>query len=112
MELRDQIKATCRARVTVYSGGPPLKNMDRRAWDKEKRENARSFMANEVPVLVATKAFGMGIDKPNVRYTIHYGMPSSLEAFYQEAGRAGRDRRTAECVVLYCRPRAAYRVGS
>jgi ATP-dependent DNA helicase RecQ len=61
-------------------------------------------MNNEVPVLVATKAFGMGIDKPNIRYTIHYGMPGSLEAFYQEAGRAGRDRRTAQCIVLFSRP--------
>lgn len=104
IDLREQIKAATGAAATIYAGGPPLANMDRRSWDVEKRENARRFMANEVPVLVATKAFGMGIDKPNVRYTIHFGMPGSLEAFYQEAGRAGRDRRDAQCIVLYARP--------
>jgi ATP-dependent DNA helicase RecQ len=104
IDLREQIKAATGAATTIYSGGAPIRTMDRRAWDVEKRENARRFMANEVPVLVATKAFGMGIDKPNVRYTIHYGMPGSLEAFYQEAGRAGRDRQKAQCVVLYARP--------
>lgn len=104
IDLREQVRAATNAPTTIYSGGAPLRNMDRRSWDLEKRENARRFMANEVPVLVATKAFGMGIDKPNIRYTLHYGMPGSLEAFYQEAGRAGRDRRPAQCVVLYARP--------
>lgn len=62
--------------------------------------SALAFKNNERPLLVATKAFGMGIDKPNVRYTVHYGMPMSLEAFYQEAGRAGRNRQDAQSVVL------------
>ena len=82
--------------VTIYSGKSPWRgdsSDDRRKWDVEKKANAAAFKANQVPVLVATKAFGMGIDKPNVRYAVHFGMPMSLESFYQEAGRAGRDGR-------------------
>lgn len=104
VNLRKQVKGATNSKAVVYSGGPPLKNMNSHLWNDEKRENARQFMANEVPILVATKAFGMGIDKPNIRYTIHYGMPGSLEAFYQEAGRAGRDRRASQCVILFTQP--------
>ncbi len=59
------------------------------------------FMKNKLNLLVATKAFGMGIDKPNIRFTIHYSMPQSIEAFYQEAGRAGRDRQKAYSYILH-----------
>ncbi|MDA1029215.1 MAG: helicase-related protein [Bacteroidetes bacterium] len=59
------------------------------------------FKSNKCSLLIATKAFGMGIDKPNVRYTIHFNMPQSIESFYQEAGRAGRDRQKAHCIVLH-----------
>ncbi len=59
------------------------------------------FMNNETKCLVATKAFGMGVNKKNIRYTLHYGMPGSLEALYQEAGRAGRDRDPADCYILF-----------
>lgn len=95
-----QAAAAIEAPVAVYSGDAP-KGWERRQWERIKRRNVDEFKANQVPVLVATRAFGMGIDKPDIRYTIHLGMPGSLEAFYQEAGRAGRDRESAHCLVLF-----------
>ncbi len=86
--------------VTIYSGDPP-KGVKERDYNVEKRRNAEAFKANRVPLLVATKAFGMGIDKPNIRFTVHFGMPQSLEAFYQEAGRAGRDEQPSLCAVVF-----------
>ncbi len=88
------------ADVTYYSGKAP-RGHERTRWNAQKRRNAKEFKGNRVPVLVATKAFGMGIDKPNIRYTLHFGLPSSLESLYQEAGRAGRDRRPARCGVVF-----------
>ena len=70
-------------------------------FQRYKASIQRSFKRNEFCLLVATKAFGMGIDKPNIRYTIHYNIPQSLESFYQEAGRAGRDRENAHCIVVF-----------
>ena len=69
--------------------------------DEERKENQEKFQYDTCPVMVATNAFGMGIDKSNVRFVIHYQMPRSMEAYYQEAGRAGRDGETAECILLY-----------
>jgi ATP-dependent DNA helicase RecQ len=85
--------------VLIYSGQAP-KHVDRRAWESSKREAARRFMADEVPLMVSTKAFGMGIDKPNIRYVVHFGIPGSIESYYQEVGRAGRDRKQARCVLI------------
>ena len=68
-------------------------------YDGDHKESQDAFINNEKSLLVATKAFGMGIDKPNIRSTIHFGIPSSFENFYQEAGRAGRDRKPADCYL-------------
>lgn len=88
-------------RVGMYSGSTTPYGFNPRSWAYEKRANARSFRKGEFSILCTTKAFGMGIDIPNIRYTIHFGIPGSIEAFYQEAGRAGRDRQPARSVTVF-----------
>ena len=89
--------------VTAYLEGLGLEvaRYHGRLGGKERLRNQDRFMAGELKAIVATNAFGMGIDKPDIRFVIHYSMPGTLEAYYQEAGRAGRDGEPARCVMLF-----------
>lgn len=69
--------------------------------DREREESQEAFLYDDIRVMVATNAFGMGIDKSNVRYVIHYNMPKNMEAYVQEAGRAGRDGEPSDCILLF-----------
>lgn len=79
-------------RVTHYHAG---------LSEEARRENQEGFIYDRAAIMVATNAFGMGIDKPNIRYVIHYNMPRNIESYYQEIGRAGRDGEKSECILLF-----------
>jgi ATP-dependent DNA helicase RecQ len=100
--------------ASYYSGKSPWKQ-NPFVYARQKADTAWNYKHNKIPVLACTNAFGMGIDKPNIRYTVHFGIPASIESFYQEAGRAGRRRiplEPAYCCVLVSNddPRRAERL--
>ena len=99
VQVADEVRRTLGAMTAYYSGREP-RGVAADEHRRQKRLVASAFKRNRIPLLICTKAFGMGIDKPNIRYTIHYGIPGSIESFYQEAGRAGRNRKDAWCCLI------------
>lgn len=98
-QVAQEIKEDLKIPTAIYSGKEP-KNWNSTYYQYHKQHVTKNFKRNKIPLLVCTKSFGMGIDKPNIRYTIHYGIPPSIESFYQEAGRAGRDKKIAHCCII------------
>ena len=108
--IAGDISGRLRLPVPVYTDVPPRNFQgDTPAWEDEKARVQRLFKRNDLPLLVCTAGFGMGIDKPSIRFTVHTMLPRSLEEFYQQAGRAGRDRKRGRCLILFAddQPRLA-----
>ncbi len=99
IKVSEGIRQMTGIEVEVYSGKTP-KDHNQTSWEKRKKEVAEGFKNNQINLLCSTNAFGMGIDKPNIRYIIHWGLPPSIESFYQEVGRAGRDRQDAYSFII------------
>ena len=85
----------------LFKKGVPVTRYHAGLNNESRKQNQDNFIYDRTPVIVATNAFGMGIDKSNVRYVIHYNMPQSMENYYQEAGRAGRDGENSQCILLF-----------
>jgi hypothetical protein len=99
--IADVLTQTGKYDVGVFMGSSDEDEKVGKEIETESFDNQRKFIDNEQNIMVATKAFGMGIDKPNVRFTVHVNIPASIESFVQEAGRAGRDRKMALSSILF-----------
>lgn len=99
--VADALTKTGKYEVGVFMGSSDEDEKVGKEIETESFDNQRKFIENEQNIMVATKAFGMGIDKPNVRFTVHINIPASIESFVQEAGRAGRDRKMALSTILF-----------